>query len=461
MNDKSEMEKLLASSLRDHGLIPEGCHVLVAVSGGVDSVSLLYALISLASQSSWFRVSVAHLDHGLRPTSREDSYFVQQLCCELGVACHVDRVEVRSLACRLGCGIEEAGRDARRTFLQRTAQACGCERIALAHHMDDQAETVLLRMVRGSAVSGLMAMAWQQGKFIRPLLGVSRAAIESYWQSNTLPFVEDSSNAEVEYSRNRIRHQVVPALRQINPEVSLQLFRLTQRVSLEESYWQQQVFAVLDDHAVFCGAELRLACAGVSSLHQALRLRVIRECLRRVRGDLRSIEAVHLELVDGLLSSTRPQLQLDLPRAWVARRYEVLVFRVAAPEIGVPFQLNVAGPGEYSLPEGCALSVSIVEQALGESKSRVEFDADTVTFPLQVRTWRGGDKMSCVGMVGRKKIKDIFADCCTEQEVRARSLVLENKNKVLWLLGVRRSGECCVSDTTSRVLAISISTIDA
>ena len=460
MNNKGEMEKLLALSLRDHGLIPDDCHVLVGVSGGVDSVSLLFALISLSHQFSRFRISVAHLDHGLRATSAQDANFVRQLCRDWGVACYVDRVDVENLACRSGCGVEEAGRDARRAFLQRIADEQGCERIALAHHMDDQAETVLLRMARGSAVSGLAAMAWQQEQFIRPLLNVSRSSIEDYLQRNKLPFVEDSSNAEVKYSRNRIRHEVVPALRQINPEVSLQLYRLSQRVSLEESYWQQQVFAVLEDCAVWRGTELRLSCAGVSSFHQALRLRVLRECLKRVRGDLRCIESIHIELVDGLLTSPRPQLQLDLPNAWVARRYGVLVFRVEAPGPALPFQLSVSGLGDYSLPDGCTLKVAIVETAIGESRSRVEFDAEKVVFPLQVRTFQAGDRMSCVGMAGRKKVNDIFAEKCLEQEQRARTLVLEGVDGVLWLAGVRRSSEWCVSDKTTRVLTISISTID-
>lgn len=457
MGDKSKMETLLVLSLRTHSLIPAGGHVLVAVSGGIDSICLLHALIRLSRSFPQFRVSAAHLDHGLRPTSEQDAIFVRRVCEEWGVACCVERIELLEQCRRTGQGIEDAGRDARRLFLRRVAQAQGCDCVALAHHLDDQAETVLFRLTRGSAVSGLAAMAWQQGVFIRPLLNVKRAVIEAYRQQNCLTFVEDESNSQLEFSRNRIRHQVLPALREINPEVAIQLSRLASRVSCEESYWQQQVATFLKSFSRFKVDALRVEVAELFTLHPALRMRVIRESLQRVRGNLKNIEAVHIELVDSLLCSGKPQSQLDLPEAWVAKRYDSLVFCRQAPELSAPFSLSVPALGEYLLPTGQRLTVTISEVGVEQSCLCVAFDADMVEFPLRLRSVQQGDRMTCQGMAGHKKVKHLFAENRVEMEQRASAAVIEGNQGILWLIGIRRSDDFSVCEKTTRVLILSLS----
>ncbi|MEA3465741.1 MAG: tRNA lysidine(34) synthetase TilS [Thermodesulfobacteriota bacterium] len=454
------MENLLAMAIRDHGLIPDHGRVLVAVSGGVDSVCLLHGLLSLSRGGRLFELVVAHLDHGLRQESSDDACFVASLCADWGVLCHTERIDVQALATQRKQGLEETGRDVRYQFLRRVAQSAGCDCVALAHHQGDQAETVMLRMVRGCGVSGLAAMDWRRGLFIRPLLDVGRGQIEAYRRKHALRFVEDVSNADVTFSRNRIRHQVMPELCQINPEVAGQFSQLSQRVRLEESYWMEQVQTVLDKIARWKSAELRLSCELLMLEHPALRVRVIRECLNRVRGGLLGIEAQHLRLVEGLLGVGRPQRQLDLPKVWVARRYGDLVFRSSPPAGCSAFNLQLFAPGCYALPGGRVLEVVLVDSPGDESPWQVEFDAALVTFPLTVRSPHAGDRIRCGGMEGRKKLKALFADGRVELEQRASALVLELDDELLWLMGVRRCRDYRVSAATLHVLRASVSEVD-
>jgi len=462
MEPTEGIENYLELTLREQQLIPDGGRVLVAVSGGMDSVCLLYSLLALTKAGYDFSLMAAHVDHGLRPESGADAQFVAQLCAELGIECYVKHVDVQALATQRKQGLEEVGREVRREFLQVVAERESCDRIALAHHRDDQAETVLFRIARGCALSGLAAMRWENGLFIRPFLAASRQQIEEYIQRHAISYVEDASNASVVYARNRLRHQVLPALCSINPEVAARLAQLAQVAALEESYWQQQVATVVQRGASWVGSVLHLDCGAVAQEHSALLARVIRECLRLARGNLSGIEAKHIALVLTLLADGRPQRQLSLPRVWVARRYGQLLFSACPPATCDNFHLTIAEPGRFPLPGGRVLCVTVAELAQGDSGvlgswgNWVEFDASQVRFPLWVRSVQHGDSMNCVGMVGRKKIKKIFAEKKLTLEQRALSLVLGFDNELLWLLGVRRCGSYMVQSDTSIVLRCTI-----
>ncbi|MEN6368373.1 MAG: tRNA lysidine(34) synthetase TilS, partial [Thermotogota bacterium] len=211
------LERQARDTIEKFGMIPQGTRVVVAVSGGLDSVVLLRILHGLATELG-FSITVAHLDHALRADSASDATFVKELGAELNLPVMTERTDVGALAESKRIGIEEAAREARHAFLDRTARDLGAERIALGHTADDQAETILFRLARGTGLEGLRGMNAVSGRIIRPLLYASRASVRRYAESHGLRWREDATNLDLRFSRNRIRQHVLPELRAINPE---------------------------------------------------------------------------------------------------------------------------------------------------------------------------------------------------------------------------------------------------
>jgi tRNA(Ile)-lysidine synthase len=422
--------------LREQRLLSPGDRVLVAVSGGADSVALLHLLHALAPTFP-LTVLAAHLDHGMRPESPKDAEFVRRLCAGLDVVLFEGSVDVPALAARRHRGLEETAREARRQFLCEAAARQACAAIALGHHRDDQAETVLFRLLRGSALSGLAAMRPRSTLFVRPLLSFSRQQIRDFLAAQRLTFVEDASNSDVTFTRNRIRHQVLPLLRDFNPRIDEHLTRFSSRLALEEDYWEGEERRLLAELGRVGDAEVRFERGGLLALHPAVRLRLLRRALLSVRGDLQGVASCHIEGIAGLLLADRSQAELHLPGAWVGRRYEQLWLRRVAPEKCPPFLFSIDGPGDYPLPGGGELQVVLVPSPLGEDRLAVEFDAARAPFPLAIRSLRPGDRFRPAGLGGSKKLKDFLINAKVPREQRQR-LPLVVAEEILWVVGMRR-----------------------
>jgi tRNA(Ile)-lysidine synthase len=430
------MQDALFKILVKQNLVAPGDRVLVAVSGGADSVALLHLLHRLAPTFP-LTLWVAHLDHALRPESGEDLLFVKRLCERFALPFVSCREPVAEMAEQRGIGLEEAGRDARRSFLEQTAAGLDCRWIALGHHRGDQAETVVHRLLRGSALSGLAGMRLKNGPFIRPLLSFSRQQLVDYLDRQGLSHVQDKSNDDFAYTRNRIRHQVLPVLQSLNPAVEEHLAQLALRIESEEDYWAGEEVRVLETLVRRRADGLWLDCESLAAVHPALRIRVIRRALGEVRGSLAGLGRLHLEAVANLLGGLRPQGEVHLPGAWVGRRYRQLWLRRFPPVIGEPYSLAIPGPGSYPLPGGAELAVSLVGTGAGEDRWTVEFDASLLRFPLTVRTFAKGDRFHPSGAAGGKKLKDFLIDGKIPREQR-RSLPLVVGETILWVAGVRR-----------------------
>ena len=424
-------------SLTHSGCIPTGSRVLVAVSGGADSVALLSLLHKVADTMD-LHLEAAHLDHALRDASRDDARFVEQLCNGLGIPLTVERQNVGETARQRKGNLEEVAREVRRNFLTTTAQARNCDLIALGHHADDQAETFLMRLLRGSGSTGLAGMRMTNESVVRPLLPFRRDDLLVYLKEEGIIWREDESNQDQKFTRNRIRHHLLPVLGSFNPNISNQLVGLCEQLRQDDDYWTELVAQELARCGQGQGDDYTLDRALMLELAPALAGRVVRAALSKVRGDLRGITATHITDVLHLASEGPPQGELDLPNAWVARRYEKLLFCKKKPEENEHFETVLNGPGVYQLPGERTLRLSLEEQPGGESAEVVEFAAASLSFPLLLRHCRPGDRFRPSGMSGTKKLQDLFVDLKLTKEERQDSLLLLTDNEVLWVVGLRR-----------------------
>ncbi len=430
----------------------EGSVLLLAVSGGVDSVVLLDLMARLGEHFA-LKFQVLHLDHQIRTESRVDADFVAGICAERGIPCLVKTVDVPAFAKNRRLSLETAGREARREMLKCWAEEHGCVRIVLAHHRDDQAETFLQRLLRGSGKSGLQGMTELDGLWWRPLLGFSRQQILEYAAQRKLDWVEDASNEDTSFLRNRIRHRLLPDLREYNPQITQRLTSLCRQFQIEEDFWQQQIASVWPRLLLSDNDGLRLDRQQFIACHPALQMRLLREGLRLVRGDLKAIEAVHLDALIELMHSGRSQAELDLPDCWAARRYDQLWLRKTPPRVeGFDLLLEMGEP--LILPGGRTLLAELQSHAGDETCSQAVFDAACLKFPLRVRSPRVGDRFHPSGMTGQRKIKDFLIDLKLEKEQRCSLPLLLNQEQILWLVGLRRSAVAPVTDGCRETLVV-------
>jgi tRNA(Ile)-lysidine synthase len=451
-------DRVLAT-VRKHGMLPPGGRVLVALSGGPDSVGLLHLLRILAARGELTVAAAAHLNHGLREAADEDERFCREVASELGVPLCVERADVRALARGWRTSIEDAGRRARYAFLERAAVEVGAGIIATGHTLDDQAETFLLQLIRGAGPRGLSSIAPVVGLVRRPLLEVRRAEIRAWLAAERIRFRDDESNRDVTFTRNRVRHVLLPLLEsEFSPGIVEVLGREAAIAREDEAYLQS--VAIELSRSIVLGNEdvVEIDASALRSLHPALASRVARIALARL-GSGRYIGYDHVE---GLLAlAGQPEASaVSLPGQQARRLADRLVLSRNGPRgFANSFRVPLSIPGEVLLEaQGWAVSAELGSSLAGLRSSGLEvaLRAEDVSLPLTVRSRCPGDRLRPAGMRGRrKKLQDLFVDRKIARHERdAVPLVVDREDRILWVVGHAVAEDFRVTEPLQGVLLL-------
>jgi tRNA(Ile)-lysidine synthase len=402
-------------TIRERHLVAKGDHLLVAVSGGPDSTALLHGLAKVAARLGITLVA-ACVDHRLRPESAEEAREVQRRCCSLGIACEILEVDVGS-ARKAHVSTQEAARNARLEGLESAAARLGCTKIALGHTADDQAETVLFRIVRGTGTAGLAGIPYQRGAFVRPLLDVRRAEILAFLVKRKVDFVTDPSNANRRYARSRIRHDMLPMLARENPRVVEALLALAHEARNAVQN------AALNQARNGDGLDWRKALPAGLYLPRST-VHAVDSWLREGHGT-RTLTVRNGELAVGYGKvSWLPRKQGEGFQAGTT---------AAAEQV-------VSGPGRYRAfaPPAPGLDIAPACTGAWPGGNAACFDAAKLAWPLLVRAPRPGDRMAPRAGRGTRKLSDLLIDAKIPRQERARLPVLcDAAGAILFVPGLR------------------------
>lgn len=463
MNLASKTIIKVRHTISRYKMFESGGRVIAAVSGGPDSVCLLDILREIRDDLG-IELVVAHFDHGLRPGEDEDeTRFVESLAGSLGLP-----FETGKAGSGMGPGepsLEEKARHARYGFLEAVKEKFSAQKIAMGHNLNDQAETVIMRLLRGSGLSGLAGIPpCREEEIVRPLIEITRGEIESYIEKRRLEYMTDSSNLETRHLRNRIRFDLLPQLRRYQPRI-VELLGQTADIMRRDDECLKAVAEqwVRDMAENKDNREVQIPLSAFRELPQGLRNRVIRVVLRMTGGGLRRVSSRHIEAVNRVAMGKRPQAFVNLPNRLIAKRlYDHLIITTAGDKVPTDFHYSLKGPGTFRLESpGCTISLKETDKRAlvytGISRWTAFLNADKLTYPLIVRNFRPGDRFVPFGMSGHKKLKDFFIDLKIPSEGRARIPVLVCQDNVVWVCGLRIDDRFRVTPGNRKVLKIDIS----
>jgi tRNA(Ile)-lysidine synthase len=408
---------------RAHDMLPHGGLVLCAVSGGADSMCLLVWLSELAPKYG-FSIAAAHFNHGLRGESAaRDEAFVRDFCAEHNIPFFAGRGDTAAAARAQGWSIEEAGRNLRYAFLLQTAKDIGAVRVATAHNRSDNAETVLMNLIRGAGLHGVSGIAPVRDIFIRPLLETGREEIEDYLKSRRISWVRDESNDEDAYTRNRIRHEIFPLLRELNPRAEENISKTAALLREDEAYLRRTAERLC--RTVEEGGGVCVQREALTELPEALQGRVVRQMLDKLGASKKDVTARHIRAILALAKNSGPTAQLSLPRGIVAQN-EYGALRLSIQTRGGLSPTPLPPVGEVTVG-AWRIRCRVVDGAAGaleERPDRLILNNAAIDAPPRVDRWRENARMTLPGREGSRSLKRLFLDAGFSVERREDTPVL-------------------------------------
>lgn len=461
---EKSLEEKVWENIRDRGLIPAGDKVVVGLSGGPDSTALLHILHNLRGKG-WWNLVAAHLNHGLRGAEAdEDERFAKSVCEKLKIEFVSKKIPEGELKNKKNLSLEEAARDARLAFLEEARQRFGARLIALGHHRDDQAETVLLRLLRGASLRGLAGMDFAAGRIVRPLLNVTRDEILEYCAENGIEYRDDPSNLDTRFLRNRIRRELLPSIEEkINPNVRERLFHTASLLRRDAEFLESLARERLGRCRKKSAGKVSLSRKKLSDVPLPLLDRVWMAAVYEASGEAgREMDSRHLmELTGRLVEGKMGKVSLPggLAARFTARAVEIgdeKSFRrkkTAKKEIAVPPAALDGGEVTF---EGYTLRFTRLDapprNLKSESKNVEYFDLAKIRGALKIRNRKRGDSFYPLGMDGKVKLSDFFINAKVEKEQRDRIPLLCDEENIVWVVGMRIDGRYRITGSTSHAL---------
>ena len=464
-----DVVRLVEQTIRSEQLLNQEDGIIVAVSGGPDSVALLHILFLLSREWDW-RLVVAHVNHGFRGSESDaEAKLVEQLANKLGLPFEGVTLDLPAYIRQSGMNSQAAAREKRYEFLHHVAEKHACTRIATAHHADDQMETIIMRFLRGSGSSGLAGILarrpFKNVELIRPILRITKHDLLTFCLNNGLHYCVDSSNQKQEYTRNRVRLELIPMLKSYNPNLLETLSRLADTTREEDAFLHAEASALLERITAWDQGRCRFSAAVVGTLHVALQRRIVKLILSYLSHDSDNIDFVAIEMVrQACLQQRTPSLQLNLSGGLrLVREYDQVSILSAEKLDRIEFQYEWSLDGRMlDIPEADVRMEALYMYNLAEwndfsDPNVVFFDVDRLLLPLLVRNRREGDRMQLPGLNGRKKVKDIFIDLKIPPSRRERiPLLFDAEGRLLWIPGIRQSIHAVVDQSTTTVLRIRV-----
>ncbi len=435
-----EMLDRIAGFITRQSMFPPSARVGVAVSGGADSIFLLEALRELAPRWN-LQLSIVHIEHGIRgEDSRADASFVKNLAWRLQLPFHFHQADTPAIDDNL----EQAARNVRQSFYAGLLSAGAVDRIATGHTRSDQAETVLFRLLRGAGLTGLSAIRpVTSDGLVRPLLELDRAEIECWLRKQNIEWREDATNQDRSYARNRMRHEILPLLREnVNPRLDETLAQFAALAQDEESYWETVLSA--SKLLAACNKPQVIPTSQLTLLPRALARRLIRRAIQLAKGDLRQIEFAHIERILEMAASPDGHDRVQLPGVDVLRSFEWirLAPNPSVPDSGFVFSFPVQPPATVELPDGLTrITLQVLEKAESARPCGTlvdELDWGRFRLPegilpgLEVRNWRPGDQYQPLGKPHKQKIKYLFQEARVPSWDRSAWPIITYNEIIVW-----------------------------
>lgn len=440
------MLETVKNTIAENNMLTKNDKVLVALSGGCDSISLCLVLMELG-----YDIGVAHMNHSIRDTASRDETFVTDFATRYNINYHIKKVDVPSLAKKMKVSLETAGRRARYDFFEEVCKEYGYTKIAIAHNLNDNCETFIMNLSRGSGIKGLSGIPKVRGKIIRPLLEVSRAQLEDYVHIKEEEFVEDETNFMADCTRNKIRLEVVPALIKLNPNFMKNLSR-TINILNEDSKFitksAEKIVEIKKDSSIIDKESFIL-------MEESLKRESLKIAYKNAAGTTKDFEKRHIDYIISIVKDKEHGKIIDLCfGVSCSMKYGKIVFEKKSHPSDYEYLLPICGEVEVK-EANIKFKTSIIHKnEIDYSKNNCEyFDYDKISGKIKIRNRRNGDRITPFGFRFAKKVKDILID--NKVEASQRSLIpIFATDDIMWVYGVKRSDKYKVDKDSVNILKI-------